>query len=142
MINPCHVPDVDLEEMLARFILFSKHIRGNNTIKPDAFMPHPHRELSVTRHLDATEEEIWEAGSAVAKPRKKTLHGRGDVTGIAFVKQGLVLKADPIIDDPRLPNNPNHANITGWPKDDKGQQKQLALVVAAQARLVRPPSQR
>ncbi|MFH1746390.1 MAG: hypothetical protein ABIG44_05025 [Planctomycetota bacterium] len=135
MIDPRHVPDVTPDETLVRFILFSNHIRpSDDTIKPDAFIPHPRNELSVTRHRDATEDEVWGVGMAVAEALQRTLHGRGDVLASAFLEQGLVVTPDPIINHPV---NPNHANVTGWPKDDKGQQRLLALEVAARAKLVR-----
>ncbi|RMF85055.1 MAG: hypothetical protein D6744_02060 [Planctomycetota bacterium] len=139
MIDPRDVPDVEPEEMLARFILSRRHIRrGDDTIKPDAFVPHPRDELSVTRHRDATDDEVWDAGWAVAEVQRRTLYGRGDVGVAAFLEQGLSVDAAPVIGDARLPDNPNHANVTNWP-DEKAQQKRLALEVAAQARLVRPP---
>lgn len=139
MIDPRHVPDVEPDETLARFILSSRHIRSSDdTIKPDAFIPHPSNELSVTRHRDATDDEVWNVGRAVAEVQQRTLHGRGDVVAAAFLERGLALQAAPVIGHARLPDNPNHANVTGWPKDDKGRQRLLALGVAAQAKLVRP----
>lgn len=140
MIDPGNVREVDANELLARFILFSKHIRANDgTIKPDALIPHPHRELSVTRHIDATQDEIWEAGAAVARARSRTLYGRADVAAHDFMEKLLVVKPDPILDHPSLPDNPNHANVSGWP-DDKGQQRLLAHEIAARASLVRTPT--
>ncbi len=70
MLSPTHVPPVASDEQLARFIYSSRHIRNSdNTVKADAFIPHPHTELSITRHLEATEEEIWSEGDA-SSPRK------------------------------------------------------------------------
>ncbi len=139
MIDPRHVPDVAPEEMLARFILSRRHIRSSDaTIKPDAFVPHPHDELSVTRHKDAAESEVWNAGRAIAEYQQRTLHGRGDVRADVFVERGLSVQADPVQGHATLPDNPNHANVTNWPKDDKGRQKLLALEIAATAKLVRP----
>ncbi len=140
MIDPRNVPDVEPDETLARFIFSGKHIRSSDdTVKPDAFVPHPRDELSVTRHRDATESEVWDAGRAVAEVRQRTLHGRGDVVADAFFERGLVLHPDPVIGHATLPDNPNHANVMGWPKDDKGRQRLIALQIAAQAKLVRPP---
>ncbi|MCH7704631.1 MAG: hypothetical protein IIB61_05935 [Planctomycetes bacterium] len=140
MIDARHVPDVEEDELLARFVLYSRHIRGSTDgIKPEAFMPH-HNELSVTRHRDATEDEVWSAGRAIANLRQRTLHGRGDVLANAFIKQDLSVQAAPLIDDASLPDNPNHANVTGWP-DDKARQRQRALEIAAQTKLVRPSDQ-
>ncbi len=140
MIDPRRVPDIETDETLARFILSSRHIRSSDdTIRPDAFIPYPENELSVTRHRDATEDEIWNAGRAVAKVRQRTLHGCGDVVASAFLERGLALRADPVIGHKTLPDNPNHANVIGWPTDDRGRQRLLALEIAAQARLARPP---
>ena len=140
MIDPQNVPELELDEELARFIFSSRHLRtSDNTIKPDAFLPHPQTELSVTRHRDASESELWSAGRAVAGIRKRTLHGRGDVVAAVFLERGLGLHADPVMGDAILPDNPNHANVTGWPKDDRGRQRLLALQIAAQANLVHPP---
>ncbi len=142
MIDAEHVPEVEPNELLARFILSRRHIRGSaNGIKPEAFMPHPHADLSVTRHRDATEDEIWATGSAIASFRERTLQGRGDVIANAFIKQDLSVLADPLLGRADLPDNPNHANVTRWPKDDKDRQRLLALEIAKQARLVRPPDQ-
>ena len=139
MIDPAHVPDVEPDELLARFILFSKHIRREDeSIRPDAFVPYPHRELSVTRHRDATDDEVWSAGRAVAEVRGRTLYGRADVAAVAFLEQGLSVLPAPVLDHAELPDNPNHANVTEWP-DEKPKQKRIALEVAARAKLVRPP---
>ena len=139
MIDAHDVPEVEPDERLARFVFSSRYIRrGDNTIKPDAFVPHPHNELSVTRHRDATESELWNAGRAVAEIRRRKLYGRGDVDAGAFLERGLGLCADPVIGHAILPDNPNHANVTGWPKDDRGRQRLLALEIAAQAKLVHP----
>lgn len=141
MIDARHVPDVEEDELLARFIFSSRHIRGNSDeIKLEAFMPPPHAELSVTRHRDATEDEVWAAGRAIAHLRQRTLHGRGDVIANAFIKQDLSIQAAPLRDHASLPDNPNHANVTGWP-DDKARQRLLAIEIAVQSRLVRPSDQ-
>lgn len=60
MIDPSNVPQVADDETLARYILQRSHIRGSDhPVKPDAFIPHPYTDLSVTRHLMATESELW-----------------------------------------------------------------------------------
>jgi hypothetical protein len=142
MIDPQDVPDVEPQEMLARFIFSNRHIRSSSdTIKPDAFVPHPHTELSAMRHRDAMEHEIWVAGRAIATYQNRTMHGRGDVTANVFLKQDLVVQADPILGHADLPDNPNHANVSGWPRDDKARQRLIALKIAAQARLVHTADQ-
>lgn len=139
MIDPSSVPVVQADEMLARYVLYSKHIRNNQTIRPEAFMPHPHGQLSVTRHLNATEGELWEIGTTIAALRKRDLYGRGDVEASAFLERGLAVEADPILDGSKLSPNANHANVSGWPHDDKGKQKELALEIADMATLAIPP---
>ena len=129
MIDPANMPDVAGDELLARFVLFSKHIRNDRTLKPDAFMPHPYRELSVTRHLSATSDELWAVGQAVAEERALTLHGRGDFAASVCQQQGLTIEVAP------LANNPNHADVTGWPAG-KPEQKIKAQEIAAASKFV------
>lgn len=124
MIDPANVPEVGPDEELARYILFSNHIRSDRTLKPDAFIPHPHLKLSVTRHLQATEEELWEVGDDVAKARSRPLYGRGDIGVPVCRAQRLVVRAEPIAD------NPNHAHVSDWPAD-KPAQKAIAQEIAA-----------
>jgi hypothetical protein len=74
MIDPANVPAVSDEELLARFILSSRHIRSSNqTVKPDAFIPPANNKSSVTRHRDASEVEIWHEGERVGRLREKSL---------------------------------------------------------------------
>jgi len=130
MIDPANIPNVTPDENLARYILQSSHIRGSNqTLKPDAFIPHPYRDLSVTRHLSATEVELWSVGEDVAAASNRTLYGRGDVHALACSVQRLVVRAAP------TPGNPNHAEVSGWPTD-KPAQKIIALEIAAAAAFV------
>ena len=93
-------------------------------------MPHPYIELSMTRHLQATEEELWADCRRVADLQQKTLYGRADVKAIAFVEQGPRVEAAPL-----LPENPNHVNATGWPTE-KSAQKLMAIRIAKQARFL------
>jgi hypothetical protein len=124
MIDPTNVPEVTSDEYLARFVLFSGHVRAGQTVKPNAFMPHPYLELSVTRHLSANETELWAVGSEVARVRSCTLHGRADFAASACMERQLAISAAPLL------GNPNHANITGWPSD-KPAQKTIAQLIAA-----------
>ena len=89
-------------------------------------MPHPRRDLSVTRHRDATEEELWAVGRDVAGALRRTLYGRGDLRSEECEVDSLRVKAKP------LPNNPNHADVTGWPSQ-KQDQKAIAIKLAAAA---------
>lgn len=131
MIDAANVPEVAPEETLARYILQSSHIRSSNrTLKPDAFMPHPHQELSVTRHLHTTRDELWSLGRGVANARGKILYGRGDIHSYDCLAQELRVTADPVDSDGDI--NPNHAIVIDWPAD-KPAQKIIALEIAASA---------
>lgn len=136
MIDPSNVPDVEGSETLSRYVLQGKHFRNNdNTAKPELFMPHPHQDLSVTRHRDATEYDLWEFGTEVARKRSKTFYGRFDIQAKDCEIGSLKVKASPLDD------NPNHADITGWPSS-KQEQKALALEIAASeslSKLIPPP---
>lgn len=135
MFDPDQVPAVESDELLARFILFSRHIRSSdNTVKADAFLPHPRAELSVTRHREASEPEIWNEGRRVASLRKTSLYGRADVTAAVFLLQGLTVKAAPITE------NPNHADVVDWPSE-KPEQKIKALFIANESRFYSVPSE-
>jgi hypothetical protein len=112
------------DELLARFILQRNRIRYDRTVKPDAFVPHPYRELSVTRHINLDDPTIWRIGYAVAESAKKTLHGRADVRARVFAANTLQVTAAP------TPSNANHANVTDWPIN-KAEQKSIAQKIAA-----------
>jgi len=126
MIDPANVPEVGPVETLARYVLFSGHIRQDQTVKANAFMPPSDRQLSVTRHLSATEAELWKVGEAVAVERDGTLYGRADVGVPACRAQKLVVRAEPIA------GNPNHARVLEWPAD-RPIQKAIAQELAASA---------
>ena len=114
------------DEILSRFILFSNWIRSSdNTIRPEAFMPHPWFELSVTRQKNLTEDEIWYLGRYVSSIRSRTLYGRADVSADVVISNGLTVEPS----EPPL----NHANIKGYPVD-KSEQKLKALIIASEAR--------
>jgi hypothetical protein len=120
------------DEWLARFILYSRWIRSSdNTVKQDAFIPPQDSELSVTRHLDLSEAELWKTGQAVANTRSSTLYGRADLQAIATRNQSLEVRPD-------FPPK-NHAIIIGWP-DDKPAQKIIALELARAALYVSNPN--
>jgi hypothetical protein len=124
-------PPVADEELLARFVLFSRWVRTRDqTIRPDAFIPHPWPDLSVTRHLGLSEAELWQLGQEVASQRPARLYGRADVQASTVRRQSLRIAPTP---EPR-----NHANVTDWPAD-KPAQKIIAQVIAAAARYVPKP---
>jgi hypothetical protein len=128
--------DTSLEELLssnewlARFILHKNYIRQNLTVRPDAFIPHPWADLSVTRHLQLSEKQLWTLGRCVAQPSAKTVYGRADFQ--VAVADRLNLK---VTSNAQL-NNPNHAIITNWPAD-KPSQKAMAQEIAAHVGLAK-----
>ena len=127
MLNPGAIPAIDPEEVLARFVFSSRNVRADNSIKADAFIPHPNNDLSLTRHRDATDIELWSEGQRIGIKTTRPLHGRADVPAIAFNAEGLTVHADP-----DLPENPNHAIVLGWPTD-KPAQKIIAVQIANKA---------
>jgi hypothetical protein len=121
---------VDDTEFLARFVVASNWIRKGNeewNIKPEAVMPHPNIELSVTRYRDLTEHEFWEIGEGVAAQRVRTFYGCIRFLAMIPRKQGLNI-------DPDEPPK-NHAIVTKWPKG-KPEQKALAQEIVANLRLI------
>jgi hypothetical protein len=129
MIDANHVPDVIDDEILARYVMQSSHFRrSDQTVKPELFMPHPHQDLSLTRYLDATIEEVLTVGKDIAKKLNKALYGRANIETTKCKFGSLdVVKAP-------TPENPNHVNIQGFPPD-KQEQKAIALELAANAKL-------
>lgn len=114
------------DEQLARFILHRSHLRQDRTVKPDAFIPHPWPNLSVTRHSHLSETELWNIARNVAQQTAKVLHGRADVQASDFEQHALQVIAVP------LTENPNHANVSGWPLE-KSAQKAIAQEIAQMA---------
>jgi hypothetical protein len=120
------------DELLARYIIYSKWIRSSNqTVKQDAFIP-PDSELSVTRHLHLTEEGIWKIGRKIIDGTPRSLYGRADVKTSHVIAQRLNVVPQPEDD------NPNHANIINWPPD-KDARKMCALEIARAAQFVANP---
>lgn len=132
MLDPSNLPPVEDCEAVTRFLMFSKWIRADNTIKSDAFVPPPDLEFSVTRLRDATDLELWTVGNAVATASNRNLHGRADLQVKAFIDQQLRVQAAPD------PQNPNHAIATDWP-DQHDKQMLIAKKLAATPGLVRIP---
>lgn len=134
MLDPENIPSIEETELLARYVMQSRLFRSDRTVKPNLFIPHPYQELSVTRHRHATEAEIWQIGVNVATQQQRTLYGRSDILTKNCLVESLRVAAKP------FPDNPNHADIEGWPlaKED---QKAIALKLAASAtKLIPPPS--
>jgi hypothetical protein len=120
-------PPVADDEWLARFIMFTRWMRADRTVRPDAFIPYPWPNLSVTRRLGLDEEELWRIGRNVADQRSLPLHGRADVRARAIRKHRLDIQP--------TPEPINHANIAGWPKE-KPAQKIIAQEIAAAATFI------
>ena len=119
-------------EQLARFILFSRWIRSSDsvrTVKPDAFIPYPYPDLSVTRHKNLSEQGLWHIAQDIADARPATLYGRADIRADEARRQSLDVEPRPVA------NNPNHAAVIGWPVD-KPAQKIIAQELAAKANFV------
>ena len=126
MFDPDNIPPIDDDEMLARFIVSSKEFRSDQTVKPKLFLPFKHIELSVNRHRGSSESELWEVGYSVAAARGRTLYGRADIVAEKCRITPLNVEPKP------LPNNPNHADIVGFP-EKKEDQMSLALKLASHA---------
>jgi hypothetical protein len=50
--------EIDEAELLMRFVLRRQWIRRNGTVKQDAFIPPSDLELSVTRHIGLSDDDI------------------------------------------------------------------------------------
>jgi len=126
-LTGCFRKKLNPADPLARYILSRNHFsRQNSRVKSAAFMPQNLR-LSVFQIKGLDENSIWEIGEVyVAKPSKRTLHGRGDIIVSAVHQIGLGLSPD---NEP-----PRHADIVGWP-EGKSEQKLLAEELAADATL-------
>lgn len=119
-------------EQLARFVLHKDLIRQDDTVRPAAFIPYRYVELSVTRHIGLSDLQIWDLGKGVAIKQNKKLYGRADVLAANVRKIKLEAVPDPI------PENPNHAEIWGWPAD-KPSQMSFAQQLAAESKYVVNP---
>jgi hypothetical protein len=61
------------------------------------------------------------------------LHGRADAQVFVFEQQQLQVVADPIKD------NPNHANVIGWPKEKPAQKILAQEIAGASSKVLTPP---
>lgn len=118
MLSPDAVPDVTDDERLARFVMVQSVIRADGTLRHNEFIPPSSGKLSVMRHLQATEDEIWGEGREVARLRAKKLLGRFDLNAGECRRTGLqVIKSPLQVDPPSNPEprrriaNPNHADL-------------------------------
>lgn len=119
---------VDDSEKLARYIFSAGHFsRRASRVKAEAYMP-SRGEVSVFRIDGLDQASIWEIGSDVARKRERTLYVRCDTKADQVRKASLDMRSD----EPPL----RHANIIGWPENDKPRQKVIALQLASAAILV------
>lgn len=148
MIDENDVPDIEGGEQLSRCVVFSKHLRAAKSdgspvgrVKPGAFIPHPHDDLSVNRHVQSTDADVWQLCCQVALHQRKTLYGRATVVAIDFQSKTLTVTPDPIrTDNPDgLPPNPNHAIVVGWPIE-KSAQLAIAQDIADGCKFYEPPA--
>jgi len=125
------------DELLARFLTVRAWVRSDRTVRQDAFIPPKDLNLSVTRHHDLSEPELWAVGKMVTETiaitRTASLHGRADLTVLQISERTLRTEPAP------LPTNPNHAHVVGWPSE-KAVQKSLAQQLAAASRYVPWPA--
>jgi len=119
---------IGANENLSRFIFSTKHFsRQPLRVKAEAYMP-SQGQVSVFRVDGLIATQIWEIGDEIAEKRDRTLYARGDIKAREVGRSGLdILPAEP---------PPRHANIVGWPENDKPRQKLIALQLAAVATLV------
>jgi hypothetical protein len=131
MLDPTNVPPVESDELLARYIFSDRHFsRENRRVKAGAFMPASDGAISVTRHREAAQEEVWHVGQAVARLRAATLYARADVLSATCESWQLSVEPAPVA------GNPNHANVVGWPMQDKARRKLIAEEIALAAKFI------
>ncbi len=134
MINADPVPPVSNDEMLSRFVLHSNEFRrSDNTVRPKLFLPYTRTDLSVNRHRDSNEQEIWDIGRKVAADRRLTLYGRTEIEAARCRIKPLDVLAKP------LPGNPNHADITGFPTAKEDQISYAQKLAAAAGKRIEAP---
>ena len=135
MFDPNNIPPVENDELLARYATQSNHFRSSDKlVKKSLFLPHPYQELSVTRHREAIDDEIWLAGYHVAAASNRTLYGRADIRADDCKIDTLRVVAEPTTD------NPNHADIAGWPSAKQDQISLAQKLAAVATNLITPPS--
>ena len=134
MIDAENIPAVADDELLARFIVNDNEFRNDDTVRPKLFIPYKRVALSVNRHRDCSEAEIWNVGYSVAEQRKRTLRGRSDI-------RALSCRIGPldVIPQPLLPANPNHADVTGFPATKEDQQALAVKLAAAAGKRISAP---
>jgi len=131
---PRQPEQIQHDEPLARFIFSRRHFSPTkNIVGAPAFIPNrDDLQTSVFRIYDLGEQQIRDIGEDVGRtqtpPRSPRARGEIQVNAVINVGAGLHV----IHDEPP----PRHAEIIGWPRDDKPQQLEIAKLLAAAALLV------
>jgi hypothetical protein len=125
-MNPPFDKPPPATEGLARFVFQSNHIRGDRSIKHNAFLPDLRGETSVHRVDGLSHDEICDAGRAVAaESNRKEPKGWGSfLSGVAY-DEGLTVRPDPPPE--------RHAVLVGWPPDEDPRRLDIANELAARA---------
>ena len=118
------------DTILSNFLTTRRAIRRNG-VHSSAFMPR-HGELSTFQTQGLHEADIWQIAVRYVLQPSRRVHGRAENPPEDYLEFGLRLTAD---NQP-----PRHVNAANWPTD-KDDVKEIALVLASKARLVRcvPP---
>lgn len=125
---------ISSKENLARFIFSRQEYRQSDfVVKPRAFMPPASLKFSVTCHAQLEDEIIWQRGYEVADQRKQSLKGRTDLLAEHVRLNKLDVELAPV------PNNPEHANIIGWPPSKESQQLIALLLAQSASKVFQPP---
>ena len=120
-------------DRLSRFLFFRRwYAPTMGRVKPEAFVPHPYIELSVSCTEGLDENLVWQIGRETADSRrdKPTLHGRADLAAQAIRAQQLEVVRD---DRPLY-----HANIVGWEGERSAQLSKAQEMAAASTLVVVP----
>lgn len=121
MLDPNNIPEVGPNELLVRFILTRKHFNQiTREVRAEAFSPRPWVELSMNRQREASANETWALGRAIASKLEKQLRGLVNVPVSACLNAGLRVIAAPV------EGNPNHVNVVGFPE---AKQEQMLIAI-------------
>lgn len=129
---PSGLPDlVADEEDLARILRSSGHF-SSGRVKAAAYLPARDGATSVIRHGAEPVAALWQLAAETLGPQV-SVHGAAVCKAHVFREERL----DVVADEPP----PRHANVVGWPADtdtelQKAKQKEIALAVASQSRLI------
>jgi hypothetical protein len=66
-------------------------------------------------------------GNDVSKALDRELYERTDIRAGVCKIQILRVVAKPILNNPKVPDNPNHADIEGWPEAKEDQKESSML---------------